>query len=839
MAIDFDAVGTPTAFNGETSKTWSHTVSGTNRMLLVGIGTQGGSPTVVTYNDVSLGLIRTAAQGSVTAWLYGLVAPDTGTHDVVVTFGSGVNGGTGSISLTGVDQTTPVEADNGATGNGGTMEVAVTASDDSWVVDSFVHNGAASLTAGDGQDERYEVGNSGAHNALSTEGPVAAGSVTMSWTGGSNQWAIVAAAIKSDGEALPPTGSGAVTLPRVSAAASGVVTPPPLPTWRNNATTTNSTTATDRTISGNRTVAAGTGMLVAIVRLHDANDIEESGNSGTITGATINSVSFTAVPGLDKVLGDGDNLFISAWYIVDPPIGVNLAYSFTTDSQSDSSSITWIEIVPNDSGNTLAIGEVATPAVGTTGTNVGGQITTEHANSIVIAAAIGFGGDTDPFTPDADITEELSDGASGTSTTADHGHWTGAANTAVIDTYDVGCTQAVSDGFAWIAFEIYEEAGGETYEEEIDLAAELGLTTAATLSAQAVVVMAADMDVAHATLLTAENAVTLALAADMDVAGAAVIDRAASFAVALALENASGLSIAGDISLAVALDQTVTATLTIPAAALFAAELDIAAAAQLDAEAALSFDVTLNLATAGALIILAEIALALDLAVTTQAANTAEEAVAFAVDLALSAAAGRDLDETASFGALFDIASDSIFVLTNSISLGAQFGVTTARTANVSAEILLAVLFDVAANTLLTAEAEALFGVGLDYQQATQLLANAAAEFGIDLDLTAQRNVDHEVAVTLAAFLGGTASAPTGQVDGDVALGSRFALAVTAALVKGLAPQTRTNIRRSPGPFTRPAMDAHTRTNRQDATRPDQDQPRRPDGTSTRKRPSR
>ena len=85
-AIGIDNVSTGTG-NGS-SITVSHTTAGTNRLMLVGISgwTFLGTPVVsgVTYNSVALSLVGSQGSASFKMWIYGLVAPDTGTHDVVV-----------------------------------------------------------------------------------------------------------------------------------------------------------------------------------------------------------------------------------------------------------------------------------------------------------------------------------------------------------------------------------------------------------------------------------------------------------------------------------------------------------------------------------------------------------------------------------------------------------------------------------------------------------------------------------------------------------------------------------------------------------------------------------
>ncbi len=118
MAIALDAYTTATyAFP---PATFSHTVSGSNRLLLVGVVSEfsstpgGGTHPSVTYNGVAMThLASTADFHSVDDYwlmtsLFALVAPDTGTHDVVVTYTAADVFSLFARSYTGVNQTTPV-----------------------------------------------------------------------------------------------------------------------------------------------------------------------------------------------------------------------------------------------------------------------------------------------------------------------------------------------------------------------------------------------------------------------------------------------------------------------------------------------------------------------------------------------------------------------------------------------------------------------------------------------------------------------------------------------------------------------------------------------------------
>ncbi|TLY39803.1 MAG: hypothetical protein E6K58_12865, partial [Nitrospirae bacterium] len=113
------AVSIKPADNGLTVDV-THTVSGTNRLLLVGISSTasgGGIPTVssVQWNATGtpepLTLVGSQANGSnAKIWIYSLVAPTTGTKTLRVTFSATATAIVGVMSFTGVDQAIPLGA---------------------------------------------------------------------------------------------------------------------------------------------------------------------------------------------------------------------------------------------------------------------------------------------------------------------------------------------------------------------------------------------------------------------------------------------------------------------------------------------------------------------------------------------------------------------------------------------------------------------------------------------------------------------------------------------------------------------------------------------------------
>lgn len=205
--ITFDAASSG---NGSgTSLTYSHTTgSGSNRALIVDVTLYAdASQTVstVTYNGASLSLITscTAATGGVRVEQWYMVAPATGTADVVVTPSATTPAiASTASSYTGVNQSTPLGTCATATGTSTGPTVDVTSASTDLVVDAlgfWGSGGSVSPTVGAGQtfrdDDFFQHAFGRFYNAVSTE--AGATTVTISWTiDGSHNWALVGTPLK-------------------------------------------------------------------------------------------------------------------------------------------------------------------------------------------------------------------------------------------------------------------------------------------------------------------------------------------------------------------------------------------------------------------------------------------------------------------------------------------------------------------------------------------------------------------------------------------------------------------------------------------------------------------
>lgn len=138
MAVTLD---TTTSSNGASSTSWtfSHTCSGSDRVLLVGFFkfASGDSVTGVTYGGVAMTQLgKRAADASGYIYLYGLVNPATGANNVVATSSASVEWYGEAVSYNGVNQTTPfpdTAVTSTSTGTSFTGTITTTVAD-SWVV---------------------------------------------------------------------------------------------------------------------------------------------------------------------------------------------------------------------------------------------------------------------------------------------------------------------------------------------------------------------------------------------------------------------------------------------------------------------------------------------------------------------------------------------------------------------------------------------------------------------------------------------------------------------------------------------------------------------------------
>ncbi|MFQ5803014.1 MAG: hypothetical protein ACE5JQ_08985 [Candidatus Methylomirabilales bacterium] len=194
-APQVDAVKTATS--SSSPMTISHTVSGTDRLLVVGIsqGNVNAPVATITYGGTPLTALGTESGGPPRIEMWRLLDPPVGTADVVVTFSGTPSDGAvvGVMSLTNVNQTTPFGPFVSNAGNG-TASVDVTSEEGELVIDVIAKDNAVAPAVGAGQTERWNKAfSNSAYGALSTR--PGAKTVTMAWWS-ANDWAIGAVSLK-------------------------------------------------------------------------------------------------------------------------------------------------------------------------------------------------------------------------------------------------------------------------------------------------------------------------------------------------------------------------------------------------------------------------------------------------------------------------------------------------------------------------------------------------------------------------------------------------------------------------------------------------------------------
>lgn len=187
MAIAFDssAIGSVT---GSMSLNFSHTCTGANRLLFVGVqGALADDITGVTYAGSAMTLIIKDNVGGTNQfnYLFYLIAPSTGTNNVVVSSSVGINIAADSVSYTGASQSGVPDAsviNSGSTVNTLTTSLT-TVANNCWTVLSALNGNSLTISAGSGSTLRQHQSLLGIFDSNGAKTP--AGSTSMTVTSSS------------------------------------------------------------------------------------------------------------------------------------------------------------------------------------------------------------------------------------------------------------------------------------------------------------------------------------------------------------------------------------------------------------------------------------------------------------------------------------------------------------------------------------------------------------------------------------------------------------------------------------------------------------------------------
>lgn len=213
MAIAFDSATAMTGNTSVTSKTFSHTCSGSDRILFVISAVQTARTiTGITYNSVAMTYIdrkQTDYGNEVELWY--LVAPATGTNNVVISVDSASNLTGGAISFTGASQTGQPDASstsgNPTSGVSSYSPAVTSVADNCFAVVGMICASGATLTGGTNTSigSQPEVTHAGSAFIYSTGGQTPAGTFTLNVTSSSQVMIGVMASFSPAGGGGSPT----------------------------------------------------------------------------------------------------------------------------------------------------------------------------------------------------------------------------------------------------------------------------------------------------------------------------------------------------------------------------------------------------------------------------------------------------------------------------------------------------------------------------------------------------------------------------------------------------------------------------------------------------------
>jgi prepilin-type N-terminal cleavage/methylation domain-containing protein len=415
LAVDNASSGT-TASDTASSMTVSHTTgSGSDRLMLVGISYNNDdyeTVTGVTYNGTALTEVGTENNADdARVCIYSLVAPDTGTHNVVINFSDALNQGAiaGVVTFTGVDQSTPLGTFVSAQEDDSTPATVNIPSDSGELVFGVASAEYEAFTAAtSGQNEHWRRSISGADtNGAGGTDAGASPTVPMSWSldPSYNHWAIGGVSIKpsgSTGSTVCSSGTGSIGLDNVS-----------------------TDVGSGNPLTFTHTIGGGTNRLLVVGISAECNE-----------GITVSSVTYNG-QGLTKaasvVADTGTVGTADLWYLLEADLPAAGTYNVEVTTSG----------YAVKSVGAISLEGVAqqAPEASTTNTNVGPDYISTSITTLTDGAwvvDVVENGNPNSFTPDGgqteryDVVASSSDGAASTKEMATAGStsmgWSSSAN---------------------------------------------------------------------------------------------------------------------------------------------------------------------------------------------------------------------------------------------------------------------------------------------------------------------------------------------------------------------------------------------------------------------------
>jgi hypothetical protein len=191
-----------------TSVTVSHTIaSGSNTALITVMENQGGDNTTgITFNGTSMTQyvkLNTTIAGFYN-YMYSLVNPTVTTANIVASSSVSATLIAISSNYTGVDQTTPLEANSsGATTSTNPSRSVTTLTDNAWLVSCIRINALPVVASTNTTDRGNWVSDVGFHMSDTNAAQTPTGSYAQNWTSANQLYAMIVASLKPAGAATP------------------------------------------------------------------------------------------------------------------------------------------------------------------------------------------------------------------------------------------------------------------------------------------------------------------------------------------------------------------------------------------------------------------------------------------------------------------------------------------------------------------------------------------------------------------------------------------------------------------------------------------------------------
>lgn len=378
MAIALDLVSSGRNSTGDFLDV-SHTVSGSEKVLFVLTSVQDGNHAnypigVCTYGGVSLTKIRSdEATGNNRTEIWRLINPTSGTANIRVqaTNSLGEMAVIG-ISLTGVDQTTPVDAQNGTSGNSAAPSTSVTSvTDNAWFLTvasseaGFSSNGTGQTTAATLTDQSFE-------NARATyEGPITpAGAQTQNFvTAFGASWAISSIAVRPSASATTSTSTTSTSSSTSTSTTS---------TSRTTSTSTTST-STSRTTSTSTTSTSSSTSTTSTSSSRTTSTSTTSTSSSTTTSTTSTSSSTSTTQSITTSTSTTSTSSSTSSSTSTTSTSRTTSTSTTSTSSSSSSSTS---TTSTSSSTTLSTSTSTTQSITTSTSTTSTSITTSTTTTL-------------------------------------------------------------------------------------------------------------------------------------------------------------------------------------------------------------------------------------------------------------------------------------------------------------------------------------------------------------------------------------------------------------------------------------------------------------------------